>query len=89
MQSRCSGFYDPRGPDVLPKSRDFPGRRFGELRLQEPPFARVSADLAQGSDFSVTLTQDEFAQNLKPLFAPPQLWAAGQKTLPILVDFAG
>ena len=44
---------------------------------------RAGAGLAQESGFSVILTQDEFAQNLKPLPASPQLWAVRQKTLAI------
>ena len=46
-------------------------------------FVRVGMELAQASDFSATLTLDEFAQNLVPLTTSPQQWAARQKTLSI------
>ena len=49
--------------------------------MQEFSFAHVAMGLARESDPSVTQTQDEFAQNLKPLPASPQLGAARQKTL--------
>ena len=39
--------------------------------------------MAQESDFPVTLTQDDFAQNSKPLPTPPRLRAARQKTFSI------
>ena len=67
-------------PDVLPKIRGSSGQRFGELKLRESPFANVGMELAQESDHSAALTQDESAQNLKPLPSTPQLWAARQKT---------
>ena len=38
-------------------------------------------ELALDDDFSVALTQDEFAQNLKPLPATPQSRAARRKML--------
>ena len=40
-------------------------------------------ELVQESDFSVTFTQDGFAQNSKPLPTPPQLWAVRQEALSI------
>ena len=43
-------------PDLHAKLRVFLGRRFGELKLQEPPFVRVGMVLAQDSEFPVTLT---------------------------------
>ena len=51
------------GPDVLPKIRDFSGRRFGELKLPDAAFVDVGMELEHDSDFSATLTRDEFAQN--------------------------
>ena len=52
-------------PDVLQKARVFSGRRFGKLKVQEGRFARVGIELAQETDSSVTLTQENFAKNLK------------------------
>ena len=65
-------------PDVLPKIRDFPERRFGGLKLQESSFAHVSMELVQAADFPVTLTQGEIAQSLKPFPTSPQFWSARQ-----------
>ena len=43
----------------------------------------VGMEFARESDFSATLTQDEFAKNLKPLLASPQLGEARQETISI------
>ena len=67
----------------FPKFGIFSGRRLGGLKLQEPPSAHVRMEVAQESDSSVTLTQDEFAQNLKPLPTCTQFRAARPKTLSI------
>ena len=60
-------------PDLQPKTRDSSEQRPGELQLQESSFVYVGVELAQESDFSATLTQDEFARNLNPLPTPTQL----------------
>ena len=70
-------------PDVPRKIRHLSEQRFGGLKLQESPVMHVGMELVRGSDFSATLTQDEFARNLKPLLISPQLWADRQKTLSI------
>ena len=49
------------------------------MKLQESSIVHVEIELAQGSDFSVTLTQDAFARKLKPRPTSPQLRAARQK----------
>ena len=69
--------------DVLSEIRTFPERRSGELKLQESSFAHVGMKLAQESDFSVTLAQDEFAKNLQLLPTSPHLIAARHETPPI------
>ena len=66
-------------PDVLIRIRKFPGRRLGELKLQESSFLHVGMELAQESEFPAALTQDEFATNLQALPTSPQLWAARQE----------
>ena len=62
-------------PDSLLKARRFSAERFGKLEAQGEPFVHAGMELAQGKDFSVTLTQEDFAQNLKPLPTSPELWA--------------
>ena len=52
-----------------------------ELRLQETNFVRIGMELSQDKSFSVTLTQKDFAEKLKPLGTSPQLRAARQKVL--------
>ena len=61
--------------------RNFPEHRFGELKLQEAPFAHVGMELVQDSTFSAALTQGEFTKNLQPLGTSSQLRAARQKLL--------
>ena len=68
-------------PDVLPKIRGFSEQRFGAMKLQENSFVRVGVELNQEANFSVTLTQEEFAKNLQPVGTSPELWAARQKLL--------
>ena len=70
-------------PEVLPKVRDFSEERFVELKLQGSPFVRVGMDLAQGSDFSVTLAPDCSAGTSIPLPPSLPLWADQQKTLSV------
>ena len=41
----------------------------------------MGMELARESDFSVTLTQADFAKNLKLLPTPPELWAGRKETL--------
>ena len=57
----------------------FVAQRFGELKLQVFSSVRVRTELAQASDFSVTLTQDKFARDC--LSTSPQLRTVRQKTL--------
>ena len=66
-------------PGVMEKLRQFLEFRFGELKLQEKQFVHVGMELSQDSSFSVTLTQKEFTEKLKPLGTSPRLWAARQK----------
>lgn len=68
-------------PDVLSKIRKFPEQRFGEIIYQESAFAHVRKELPQGSDSSVTLTQDEFSKNLQPRPTSRHLWAARSEKL--------
>ena len=68
-------------PDVLPKIRRFPEQRFSAMKLQEKSFVHVGMESNQEANFSVTLTQEEFAKNLQPLDTSPGPWAAGQKLL--------
>ena len=69
-------------PDVLTEMRIFPGKRFGELKLQDSPFVREGMELAHGHTFPATLTQSDFAKNLQPIPVAPKLRAARQKLLP-------
>ena len=69
------------GPDTLPKIRECPEQRFGELELRESFIVHVGPDITQECDLSVTLTRDKFAQNLKPLPVSAQFWAARQRAL--------
>ena len=68
-------------PGVMDKLRQFSELRFGRLKVQEKQFVHVGMELAQDSSFSVTLTQKDFTEKLKPLGTSPRLWAARQKLL--------
>ena len=68
-------------PDVLRKIRDYLAQRFSESKLQESSLVHVGIESEQDDNFSAPLTQDEFAQNLKPLRTAAQLRASRQKTL--------
>ena len=68
-------------PDVLPKMRNFSGRRFRELKLQVEPSVHVGVELVQDSTFPVTLTQGDFTDHLQPLGTSPQLRAARHRLL--------
>ena len=68
-------------PGVMEKLRQFLELRFGELKLREKHCVRVGMEFSQNNSFSVTLTQKDFAEKLKPLGTSPQLWDAPQKLL--------
>ena len=68
---------------VLDCARKFLQKRFGVLKLQESDFVHVGMELSQGSDFSVSLTQSAFTENLLPMDTSPSLWADRQKPLSI------
>ena len=54
-------------PSVLERTRRYLEHRFGALRAQGRHFVHVGMELTQLPDFSVTLTQKEFASRLQPL----------------------
>ena len=58
-----------------PKFEPFRKYRFGTAQAQESSFVHVGAGLPQERDFSVGWTREEIPKNLKPLLAPPELWA--------------
>ena len=60
-------------PDLLFEARRFLEKRFGKLRVQEMPLARVGVEVAQGHDFSATLTQEDFTEDLKLSPTSPKL----------------
>ena len=62
-------------PDILAKARKFPVGRFGKLEVQEGSFVHVGMELAHEKDFSATLTEADFAKNVKLLPTSPEPWA--------------
>ena len=59
--------------DLHARVREFSKERFGEMEGLEGSFVRVGAELAQEQDFSATLTQADFAKNMKLLPTSPEL----------------
>ena len=57
--------------DLLFKTRRFSETRFGKPEAQEMSFVHAGAGLAQGEDFSVTLTHTNLTKSLNP--PPPHL----------------
>ena len=47
------------------KVRRYTEKRFGKLKVQGQPFVHAGMDLTQRDDVSVTLTQEDFTENLK------------------------
>ena len=68
-------------PGVLDRARYYLEQRFGPLKVQENFFAHVGMELAQKADFSVSLTQAEFARQLKFMGTSPELWKRRQHLL--------
>ena len=68
-------------PDALPETGTFAEYRFETMKVQEKSFALVGMGLPQEDDFSVQLTREEFAQNLKPIPTYPEHWAARHQPL--------
>ena len=60
-------------PGVLDRTRYYLEQRFGPLKIQENSFAHVGMELAQKADFSVGLTQAEFARQLEFIDTSPEL----------------
>ena len=65
--------------DLLAKVRGSMGKRFGEMEVQEGSRVHVGMELAQGSDFSVTLTRAVFPKNVKLVPTSPELWAGREE----------
>ena len=64
------------------RTRYFSGQRLGALKTQEYDSVHVGLELPQEADFSIELTQAEFATQLQPLETCPALWKARQRPLP-------
>ena len=54
-------------PGVLERTRHYLEHRFGALKVQVNAFVHVGMELVQRQDFSVTLTQADFTNQLQPL----------------------
>ena len=81
--------YDILGfgePDLLQKARRLFDKRLGKSKAQEGFFDHVGRELPQEKGFSVTLTQEDFAENLMLLSTPPALW--GGRKSPMPMDYA-
>ena len=61
-----------REPDLLPKERPLLRKRFRKQKAREGSFVHVGMEVAQGKDFSVTSTQEDFTGNLKLLPTSPE-----------------
>ena len=70
-------------PGLLSKARGFLDKRFGKFKVQEGSFVHVGMQLVQKKDFSWTLTQEDFAKNLKLLPTTPSLWAGRKNPQPM------
>ena len=72
---------------AAPRTRFIPGitglsrQGFGELKGREGSFVHVGIELAREKDFSVTLTQADFAKNLELLPTSPELLAGRKNSL--------
>ena len=62
-------------PDLPQRVRCFLEKRFGKSKVQEKSFVRVGMELAQETDLSVTLTQEDFAKKLNSHPTSPALRA--------------
>ena len=67
--------------DLLSKVRGFSEKRSGGMKVQEGSFVHVGMELAQEKNFSATLTQADFTQNVKFIPTPPELWAGRKEPL--------
>ena len=65
--------------DITSRTRDFSEMRRGELEVLGKSFAHVGMELGRKDSYPVTLTQENFAKNLRLIRASPKLWAARQK----------
>ena len=77
-------FNDKSGwgePDLPLETRSFLERRFGRPTAQENSIGDVGMELALENDYSVTLTQEDFPGNLKPLSTSPELRAGSKDPL--------
>ena len=62
-------------------ARRYLERQIGPLETQEKSPARVVAELAQGKDFSVTMTQQKFTDALQSTPAAKELWSSRKRSL--------
>ena len=61
------------GPDLFLKAHCFSDKRYGKLKVQEKSLLRAGMEVAQEKDSSVTLAQEAFTKNLRPLPTSPGL----------------
>ena len=61
--------------------REYLGRRFGDLKVQEKNFVHAGMELTQDDDLSVKLTQEKFMDALNPTPITPSLRASHQRPL--------
>ena len=70
--------------ELLARARAFLDKRFGTSKVSVGSSVHVGMGLAQEKDFSMTLTQADFAKNLKLLPTSPELWARRREPLSTL-----
>ena len=68
-------------PEISPKARNFLGKGFGKLEVQEWPFVHVGRVLGQEKDFSAMSAQADLTKNMKLLPTPPLLWAGRKEPM--------
>ena len=61
---------------IFGKVRNYSGRRFGGLSVEEQSFVRVGMEASQSDDCSAQSTQEDFTNALQPIPPSSTLWAS-------------